>query len=539
VLAILKYPHVLDSSQLAWTKNLLILESSASVIPTANNTGALGYSALIAPIAVLFPGIPLATLASGFKPFLGLLLALAAILVVDGASFKRPAVYKTAYFSLIMLSFFGLYGVLELGKDSSFGVVLSLIYIASLQESQTDRYSLVDKGIFLSVAVSCGMITIPYLLVITLLYILFKVSDFPIFKFIYIVLAFALVPLTAACSSMMHIGWAPISVSLGAICATAFVLRKRELRIALFESGPWRYLPAAAFLALLALCYVMMPAKADIVAWINLDGSPLVVSRPPLDGETSFTQFLFSFDRHLPKYLVIGAMIGMLATLLPRKRARSSCIKALSLFPFIVIASVLVFARMEHSPFSGFNLWDMIRDIPLWYGGIVFGLFCLLLIDDLEEGFVGAWKLPFVAIALLALVGMHKYNARAVVRSLTSKTFYSSVIGHRFEYFVKLMDKLQRYELPVQLYIAPGSLAENMFFAYQMYGKDIRVLKFDPHDSAALKKIAAGRQKNVVTLLAMKTAESVEVDATFLGAPAIVDDAYIKKFRETVVDVTE
>jgi len=129
-MAVIKYPNVLDSGQLAWTKELIHGDELGSRLSILSSSGAIGYSALIFPPGVLFRNIPLVTLASGFKVLLGGMLGLACILVVENLGFRCKLLSKIALVSLVILSYFGQVGFMELGKDSSFGVAFSFLFFA-------------------------------------------------------------------------------------------------------------------------------------------------------------------------------------------------------------------------------------------------------------------------------------------------------------------------------------------------------------------------------------------------------------------------
>ncbi len=157
--AILCYPHVHDSGQLIWTNH--ILEGGCADLSRPKL--AWGFSGLVFPPAALLRSVPLGTSAAGFKLPWWLLLALAARHAVEQLRVRLPRAAAWLLFLMTAVSYFGLAAGMILGKDSSWGVLLSLIAIVSLLgDGGRERYGL---GVLAGLAAfSMGIIAGAFLL---------------------------------------------------------------------------------------------------------------------------------------------------------------------------------------------------------------------------------------------------------------------------------------------------------------------------------------------------------------------------------------
>ncbi len=165
VIAILNFPHVFDSGQLMQTA--LMATKGWDFMHTSRF--GIGFSAIGYFPAVLVNDLAMCSLVSGFKLLLSVLTGLTVIYGIDRLHVAYRASTKLLYYALVLGSLFGLYGVIELGKDSLWALVFGFNYIFSLFRVDL-KESIAVSTIFLACSMSLGMIAIPYLLFFTGLY---------------------------------------------------------------------------------------------------------------------------------------------------------------------------------------------------------------------------------------------------------------------------------------------------------------------------------------------------------------------------------
>ncbi len=403
VLAVTRFPHVHDSGQLIATNRML----QGGFDFWHAQRYALGFSALCYFPAAIFPGIPLATLASGYKLFLVLLVGLAVIYGMDRMGVAHRAAGMFLLFFILSGSFFGLYGVMELGKDSAWSVLFSVIFMFSLMNREkTVGFS--ASPLFLLAAIALGMIAIPYLCL---------------------------------------------------FCLVFAVLRLLPER----PSAQRLLLPAAVIL-FVAGGTMMMPVKMAVRAPPHT--RPQVgnfVSWYPSDGKTSFSQYYFHYERHGYRNSALLAMAGLLGIfLLPwaGARYRDAAVRSTALFLPVATLSCLCLSFLARgqlpasraqkiflTPFSTRQAWDLIKDIPQWYVQLISGMIIVIVLD--------AWisKLPFsrkarqaffTGIALLAAGAALSANLPRLAALKVPAHFYRYG-GHQDDRFARTLESIYRH----------------------------------------------------------------------------------------------
>jgi len=373
---VMNYPHTLDSGQLKWTFQLI----EHLVTSLTTSTGAMGYSALIYYPGVLFQSIPLVTLAAGFKVILGWLFVLTMYYLADKAGFKS----KSIIMALLLICFanhaFSEAGLYILGKDSFFAVLFSILFIATLFESEENTSFYLRCGLLLFCSCISGVIVIPFLFIIITLYLLFSATTLKKpFLFIFYLLTISSFALTVAVNAMMHINCTYLAMFFAGVIGVAYAAKNitfANLNLSIFKPVLFPALFAIMFIGLIFL----MPIKVPIISWADALNHPVINYYPPLDGDTTFLYYMHSAG-HMKKILVTLGLLGILTLVFNKKYRNYKILYAFALFPFCVLYLVIIFAHMKNSPFTGFNLWDMSRDVGNYYFPFVFGLFTLIFID--------------------------------------------------------------------------------------------------------------------------------------------------------------
>ncbi len=471
VFAALKYPHVLDSHQLKWT--MMVIDNTVN--STASSTGAYGYSSLLYFPALLFQGIPLVALAAGLKVINSILLALSLIYLVGQFRFAFPSIVVLAYFIVVMMSHFGFYGIVVTGKDSILGVVISLACIASLIANNGTTRANIKSSIFFSAAIMSGVITLPYLLFVICLYMLMSGGGEKAFHFLSTLLSVGSLSMAVAFNAMIHLPLAVVFCGIVLMAGVTFLLgfiRILQWPPLTLESQA-RYIPAIIVCLSLVIAYFLMPVKVAVIPGLDVHGLPIVEYRPPLDGGTSFSELLFGFEPHLIPALVVFGVLGMVVFPWKKLSGLKHGICSFALFPLLMIVFVLVLTRVPVLPLSGFNLWDLIRDVPLWYGAITFGLFSFVFVEIVVSRLLKVeWqKLAMGVSSVLLAVAAVNANESQIFHHVTNPVHYTSIGGHKDQYFAELSESLFHWKnLEKKALIVPRySYANRMYHSYQMY----------------------------------------------------------------------
>ena len=389
IVAIVNYPHVLDSGQLIST---LFMKNSSFHLLSAGRY-AFGFSALIYFPSFIFQSIPIGTMASGFKLALFFLMGLSAIYCIERMNPTFQAISKILYFTIAAFSFFGLYGGMELGKDSAWGVLFCLVFVLSLFSNEQKYY--IDTIIFFLCAISLGMITIPYMMIFLGIYFLVRILPPKIsgnkLLFVFIILAELIV-----CNILM-----PVNLP---------IYRREEL--AGLSRGDFEY-------------------------------------RPPTNGESTFYTYMFKYEKDLyrnSEIILLAGFLGIFFFPLAKERFKNPGIKSAALFlptiSFVVLCLTIparnwlpntIHAKIPFTPFTPFDTWNLIKDIPQWYVQIITGIFAVLLLDTIIHFISKNSIIQKIAITFLASIAIYfsVYPNISAISDLTTPAYYYSYGGNK------------------------------------------------------------------------------------------------------------
>ncbi len=448
LLAVLNFPHVHDSLQLMATNNVLV--NGADFWP-AKRIG-LGFAAMCYFPAALWRSLPMATLAAGFKPALFLLSSQAVIFGIDRLATVHSAANKFLYYIILFGSCLGLHGIMDLGKDSAWGVLFFLVFLFSLMgREQGPRRP--EPLLYAAAAMTLGMITIPYLCV--------------------------------------------------------FMAIWGALRLLPEKVSAHRLLFPAVVVLLLALGALQMPARLAI-ANPPLQRADLGNHAYwyPLEGETGFFGYLFAFSRRGCRnspWPIAAGFLGILLLPLARKRFADAAVRSTALLIPVTACGFLLLTRLARgiipasrhqgipfTPLSFFDAWNLIKDIPQWLVQAVAGIFLIILLDTLlrklppSVASPGQWRTLHLGVAALAAVLTLAANS-SLLASLRRPALFLTYGGNKDKVFAMVMESIHRHPGLKRLYVQPKSSALVLHdFNYELKGyfpgRVIRVLD-DAHVS--------------------------------------------------------
>lgn len=371
VASVSQFPHTFDSGQLLWTQKVLLGEH----LPIESM---VGYSGLIGFPWIPFQDIPLVTFAAGFKPFLFVIACFTAWHATSNLSLPFPRLTAILYFGLMLLSTFGLMGMIELGKDSIFGILFSIAFMTALCRKDYDLHA-VDAAIYFAAAAVMGVISVPYMLVFFGLWLLLVPSFATAWKVCSSMAAvnFPLLPLVVG--SMIKKPLPQIYSAFGVVVLVGLALLYVAPRVAVVARAAaaardlmLRVAPALPLIAF-AICGALLPVELRFASWFNADGSAVYANTYPLDGRNDILGVLLAYS---PQNLIVacGTVVILLVGVSAFARRRVSVI-ALATMPLAALAVVLAHIALNLGLLSKFNEWDLTKDVPLWYGGTLFALF--------------------------------------------------------------------------------------------------------------------------------------------------------------------
>jgi len=376
--ALRAFPYVADSPQVRWAEGFL------AGVPIAGNSGAAGFSAWI-----LFPGLvagdlPLFSSGAGARLPLFLLAFLAASALLRAAGVRRIAFGTGLFLVLLLGSFIGRVGLFELGKDSLFGLVFAIAYAAALPRSRPAEGRR-DRALFFGAAVLLGVITLPFLAVLTALDLARRL---PAGGLRGEGRALALVAVPATLPALVAMSRIPRGGLLALAAAAAILLLTLPERPVPIRAGSSerlaRFVPLLLFAALAVAGLLLMPVRLEIPFGLDAAGLPVLEAHFPLNGRTPFPAYLIagSGPRHV---LAVAGLAGVLLYLLRPPERREPSLVVLALAPLVVTLTGLVLARLPAPPIAPRHIWDLVKDVPQWLTAPFWGLFAVLAVDDAAD----------------------------------------------------------------------------------------------------------------------------------------------------------
>jgi hypothetical protein len=501
--AALQFPSVLDSAELLYTQLYVSRKIGGALSATAVFrplldliTGRLpcppmlGFSGILLEPGLLLPSIPLATTAASLKVVLAVLVATSTAYVVERLDLNPLGATSLLLFGSVAFSQFGLSGMVELGKDSIFSLPFLVASLADLagKEGEADTPC---SGLFLSSAIFLGSVAVPYALVFLALYVILSGGSARAVRNTAFALRWTTFALPMAIGGVRGIFprsgssgvplWLLWTLQIGAWLLLERLARVRSLDHAgKIQQWIQRYSRFAPVMFILG-AVVLFPLAVPVVVWFGANGEPITEIRAPLDGSTEFWgYFLMSYSQN--NALLMGAGLASMAIgpiLLSTLRQPAQ----VAFFAFLpaTIFVVLLQSRLSLNLLPGFNVWDITKDVPQWFGGMYFGLPLLM---ALERGAVDARDnfrlsvsaagrvvsfLPVLVFGVLVLVGLIQHQ-QAVRRVLTSIPHVTGVVGHERADLAQAFDFTWANLRGRPVFVSEGSNLDAGFYSYQMYG---------------------------------------------------------------------
>lgn len=462
--AMMQFPQVLDSGQLIWTQLQIANPGNLPV------SAMMGYTGLVIFVAAIFPGTPVVVMAASLKPLLFGIFGCVAVYAADCINPKRRKFYAAAFFALALLSFFGSYGLVQLGKDSVWGILFALAFMTTLCREDADRHN-VEAALYFAVASTTGVIAVPY---IVMFYALWLALACPPKNLGRSLAAMALINLPSFPTVLAGFGAVrPLFVFALYVPAALLVVmahRRNLFRwIDSIDQRPFRMIAAFLPLLLLVVCAALFPIRLKLAAWSNPDGTTIFDVRPPLDGKTNFYEYFI--DVPLQQFTVICGLAAALFIGWTPLGKRQSGFIALAVFPLAVLSLALIRVHTGIPIINDFNMWDMIRDIPNWLGGTVFVFLALAGAEAIAELSIIPAAVGFGGPVLMAVI-----CAYAGQREISTSTFFSPVHYSRYAGYVDadmadtsslVWEKFRGFTL----WMDPAlNISKSYFYSFQMYG---------------------------------------------------------------------
>ena len=453
------FPHVLDSGQLLWTQQFLLSISKSTEIGSM-----IGFSGLIAPLGSLFKEYPLATVAAGFKPLLAIVALMVcrhAVLMLD---LPNRSINAALLSTLMLSSYFGLFGLIEMGKDSMYGVLFSVAFLVLLCRGDVERRGL-DVAIVFAAASVLGVIAVPYMLIALALWLVFAASGEVAFAIMKVFLLINGLTLPVVVAAFLKKPYWKIGIVYLFFSFFLMWMFDRLRRIRQLESARrvrdlvLLVLPLFSFLAAAAL----LPVAAELPVWMNVDGTIVTEVRAPLDGKTGILQLLFAYPvQHAT--VAVGLSALFIASFIQRV---SKAMIAVSIMPLVALVLVLCNVRLGLQFLTPFNQWDLVKDVPAWYGGTAFALIAIAGIA-FSCGRSGPRKNIVIGLLLIA-PALHVIFRGGSWARLVSPVHYNAIGGSIDKDFSILMQAIWTNLQNRTIFVAPEIVPDH-FYSIQMYG---------------------------------------------------------------------
>lgn len=448
-----------------------------------------GFAGIMMVPGILLDAWPVTTVSAGMKVLLVVMAGLSVTHLVERLGLRpRLAVVLIAFICLV-LSRYGLYGMLNLGKDSIFAVPLFVASIGSLVGDKTGRHRH-EASLYFSAAIFLGSVVVPYGLVFWAIYMTLSLGRARLIPDLASLLGWTVLALPVAVAGVqtsLEGGGAhhlPLigMIGLQFIAACGFVAWSRRCRSV--ENGRAWLSPVAPSIPLVAfgLGFLLMPAIAKIVVWADAFGNPVTEVRSPLDGRTNFYHFLTrAYDENL-KLLIIIAVFGCITLPWMNKRYRTPA--AVAMFSFLPVTLVLVLLHLKlglHS-LTAFNIWDITKNVPQWFVGTLFAAVAILTIFTFTGPLLTAARrregparmimaIPAVVIGIVMLLDIQRPEFRDALKNdvlaaptVTSAGGFSDPDVAEAEAFIWNSARGKA------VFVSSDSVFMNAFYQYQMYG---------------------------------------------------------------------
>ena len=425
VVTLRSFPHVADCFQLHWTEHL------AAGKTAGGDSGALGFSAWMLFAGLFRADLPLVSSGAGSRIPLFVLTFVAAHALVVASAVRRVALGTSLLILMVLGSYFGRIGLVEFGKDSLFGLVFAVAYAAALPRKRPEEGRR-DRGLFFAAAVLLGVISFPFLAVLTALDLAFRLPEGGLRSEFRSLALFAIPASLPAISTMSRTPGLLIAAVLVGASLLAAVLPETPVAIgpARIETVT-RFLPAAAFLILIVAGVLLMPIRLPILTRYDAGRLPIFDAWPPLDGRMSYASYLLALggSRYAP--VAAAGILGVLAYLLRSPARRIGSLTAIALTPMVLALLGLILAILPVRPLRPFHVWDLVKDVPLWLEGPFWGLFAVLALDFLLERLRRQIPDRTLTIGLAALVLVAVVAKRRTLSVTFRPAVLTAAAGHQ------------------------------------------------------------------------------------------------------------
>jgi hypothetical protein len=461
--AMLQFPHVYDSGQIIWSQQ--VLDSGLGSQPISSM---MGYSALVLPLGVLFKAIPIVTTAATFKPMLLGLLGIVAVLVGRSLTPQHRLTTAAIFALLCLSSTFGTYGLLELGKDSAWGVLIATAFFACLYRLDACS-SVVEFALYFAVASSFGVIATPYMVAAYVIWLFIGQKDTQVLRTLPAIITVGAPILPTVLAGFLQLPLFKVYL-MYMLLAVGVVIVARWKTVGRMQAQIARVLLYPALIAPLFLAFVssrLFPTALPFPVWVNADGSIVSETRPPLDGVTSFYGYFMDAptQRLLLEFGLLAAVIVPFVVSRPKKAG----IVALAAMPFFVIVVCLVRTRLHLHVLSDFNTWDMVKDIPLWLGGTLFVLCLITALSRFAAWSTKSWIYPLL-VWIVTLTCLFSTWRAIDAKRFTQPVTYGRYASHANADFAQVADALWARLRGRPLFIDPRlALSSGFFYSFQMF----------------------------------------------------------------------
>ena len=472
--AIHRFPHVFDSGQLLWTQHVLweqgrlrdalLSMPGVSYYDVDRLESIFGFSGLIAPLGSIYPDRPLTVLAAGLKPFLVVLVLCTCRYIVEMLALPRKGLCTTLLAVAMLCSSFGTYGVLQVAKDSIYGMTFCAAFLVAIGQSDRQARGLEAAVLFCAASVT-GVIAVPYMAVALVLWLAFAADPAPARAVMRPLLAVNAVTLPLVAAAMLRKPfWLLAFAYLTVAVVVLLLLHPRFGRpYTAWQGWAGRFAPALP-LFFFALAAGLLPAAADMPVWSNADGSVITERRPPLDGQTGMLALLWGGDT--TQKITVALALAALAVAAATRTSRAFI--AVAAMPFAIVALVLIHLKLGMKVLSVFNQWDLIKDVPLWLSGTFFAVIAVEAAARTFFSSEATWRVNAfgaAAVAVLAIGAIPKGELKA----LFTPGQRSAILAPA-DPDLKAVGEIIWKHLPNRTVFAGKDVLPGYFYSLQMYG---------------------------------------------------------------------
>lgn len=494
VLAIINYPYIFLENQLHWLvyfKSLLPGQFNLNNLFNHWNEGAFGFSSLLYFPALIFSKVPLEYLASGIKLFYGFILGILVIFTAERIfKYSRNISAYTLLF-LIVFSSMGLFAAYPLGKQTIFGIIFSIFYYFSLEKIVAypkDKYFYTNSALLFATSACLAIGVLPYLIFGTLIFLVLNKNKLVLSFFINRLLLYSFLPLSLNIAT----GLSFITYSVHNRCGDSFY-QNLFYKIGLPNIGLFLFILTGLILLIL---FTKLAVKWQLKSLKNISGKNywpiaflfLIVAlnfmlpisekiRPFVpsvlnDPNWQLISYL-ALNANLNWLVIILGLAGMVLFTLNRDFKKIDSLKILALFFLITFICLLYAFRIDFLKILNFDqLESLVRDLPRWYGGFIFGLFSLICINYctyyLIKDFKKANCIYVVFCFLLVAVNLGTNWPR--ILEFTRPAHFTKILGHKNKYVSRVLTDLSSYK-NYKIFYAVDSYFFTEYYTYEPFVK--------------------------------------------------------------------